>query len=129
MTRIPRLLVGIRKAQGSDKKLSIALRNVGHAGSNGRGNWFSESSARNLALGMRVAMRRPSSNGMRLSYRQWITRVGVDILGSRSMTSISSNVVRNLTVFSGEEAIRCRSASHRICSDEALGIMPVQSIF
>jgi hypothetical protein len=52
----PWLLVGIREVQGSDKKLSIASRKVGHAGSNGRGTWFSEFSGRNLAFGMSVAM-------------------------------------------------------------------------
>jgi transposase len=49
-----------QRVQTSSKKLSIASRNLGHAGSNECGTWFSDSSATNLAFGINVAMRRPS---------------------------------------------------------------------
>src|SRR5215208_7862603 len=113
----------------SNKKLSIASRNVGYAGSYRCGTWFSDSRTTNLAFGIDVAMRRPSSKGMRLSWRQCMTNVGADTLGNRLTTSISSKVPRSLTVFSGDDAIRCNSASHRTCSADALGRSPVHSIF
>ena len=50
-----------------DKKASISPINLGHAGSPGIGTWFSESKLTNVAFGIDVAMRRPSSKGTRLS--------------------------------------------------------------